>query len=78
VIKVASGKKPMLFFGLPGMLLLGVGLASIFVALDTFNATRNVAIGYVMLFLLCILSGTLCIINALMLTSARPASAKRP
>jgi glycosyltransferase involved in cell wall biosynthesis len=78
VIKLATRKKPILFFGLPGLLLLVVGLVSIFVALDTFNATRNVAVGYVMLFLLCIMAGMLSLINALTLMSARNISAKDP
>lgn len=69
VLKLISQKRPLLFFGLPGLTLLLVASVFCFLVLDIFNSTKAVAIGYSMIFMLCTLLGVFSIFMGLMLWS---------
>lgn len=69
IMGLISQKRPLLFFGLPGFLLLILAAIFCFFVLSIFNETRAVAIGYSMIFMLCTILGVFSIFTGLMLWS---------
>ena len=67
IITLISQRRPLLFFGIPGLLMLFIGTVFCFMVLETFNDTRNVAIGYALIFMLCTIIGVFSIFTGLTL-----------
>ncbi len=76
VLGLISQRRPLLFFGVPGAILLIAAVALCFLVLTTFNNTHAVAIGYTMIFILCTVIGTFSIFTGLMLWSINSVRAK--
>lgn len=69
VIGLVSQRRPLIFFCVPGVIVLAAGLIFCFLVLDTFNMTRNIAIGYTMIAVLCIMLGVTGIFTGFILNS---------
>ncbi len=69
IIKLVSQKRPMLFFCVPGALVLTCGMVLLFLVLTIFNTTHNFAIGYTMAGMLATILGTFSIYTGLTLAS---------
>jgi glycosyltransferase involved in cell wall biosynthesis len=69
VIILISQRRPMLFFALPGFILLLSGTTILFLMLGIFNQTRYIDANYAIIGMLCIILGTIGITTSLMLTS---------
>ncbi len=69
ILGLISQKRPLSFFGIPGVLLLLVASFFCFAVLSSFNDTHQVAIGYAMIFVLSTVLGIFCIFTGLMLWS---------
>ncbi|BAI61999.1 putative glycosyltransferase [Methanocella paludicola SANAE] len=69
IIGLISQERPLLFFGVPGGLLLVTAAIFCFMVLDIFNATKVVAVGYSLIFMLCTILGIFSIFTGLMLWS---------
>jgi glycosyltransferase involved in cell wall biosynthesis len=67
VIELVSERRPLLFLGIPGLMLFAVGGASFFLVLKIFNETRQFAIGTALLGVVSTLLGMLLIFGALIL-----------
>ena len=67
LIELISEKRPLLFLGLPGLVLLILGAAAFTLVLSIFNQTRQFAIGTAMLGVVATLLGALLIFGALIL-----------
>jgi glycosyltransferase involved in cell wall biosynthesis len=71
IIGFVSQKRPMMFFGVPGLVVLDVGVLFCFRALDMFNMTGDMAIGDSLIGVVGIMLGTQCIFTAFVLTSIK-------
>lgn len=71
IIGLISQKKPMIFFGVPGCLMLVAGLLFCILTINTFNVTRNVEAIYAMICMCSILLGVLFLFTGLTLTSIK-------
>lgn len=69
ILGLISQRRPLLFFGIPGAILLITAAVFCFLVLNTFNNTHEVAIGYAMIFVLCTVIGIFSIFTGLMLWS---------
>jgi len=67
LIELVSERRPLLFLGVPGLVLLTTGGASFIMVLKIFNETRQFAIGTAMLGVVSTLLGTLLVFGALIL-----------
>ncbi|MCD1294880.1 dolichyl-phosphate mannose synthase [Methanocella sp. CWC-04] len=76
IFKLIVQRNPLLFFGIPGVILFLMGMAFMFMVLDTFNATRHIETIYVMAFLVCSLTGLLGLFNAFALIFIRDVRSK--
>jgi glycosyltransferase involved in cell wall biosynthesis len=71
VLVLFSLRQPLLLFGLPGLLLLGLGLALGTSVLTTYNHTQNLAIGNALITIMLCLAGLLALFTALMLQAIK-------
>lgn len=71
IVGFVSQKRPMMFFGIPGLVVLDVGVLFCFRALDMFNTTGSMAIGDSLIGVIGIMLGTQCIFTAFVLTSIK-------
>ncbi|HUL62226.1 MAG TPA: glycosyltransferase family 2 protein [Methanocella sp.] len=71
IVGFVSQKKPMLFFGVPGLIVLDVGVLFCFEALDIFNRTGSVAVGPLLLGIIGVMLGTQCIFTGFVLISIK-------
>jgi len=71
IIMLISQRRPLLFFCVPGAILLLAGMIFAFMAFDIFNVTRNISITYTIGTALCILIGTFSIFTGLILQAIR-------
>lgn len=69
IIQLISQKRPLLFFCVPGTIMLFVGMGLLFLVLTIFNDTHNFAIGYTMLGMLGTIIGTFSVFTGLTLAS---------
>lgn len=69
IIGLISQERPLLFFGVPGAMLLIIAAVFCLMVLDVFNATKVVAVGYSLIFMLCTILGIFSIFTGLMLWS---------
>jgi glycosyltransferase involved in cell wall biosynthesis len=69
ILGLISQKRPLLFFGAPGFLMLIIASIFCFLVLEAFNRTMTVAIGYSMIFMLFTILGIFSIFTGLMLWS---------
>lgn len=69
ILGLISQQRPLLFFGVPGAILLIVAVILCFIVLSIFDNTHEVAIGYSMIFILCTVIGIFSIFTALTLWS---------
>jgi hypothetical protein len=71
IVGFVSQKKPMLFFGVPGLIVLDVGVLSCFEALDIFNRTGSMSIGPLLIGIVGVMLGTQCIFTGFVLISIK-------
>ncbi|HEY3422904.1 MAG TPA: glycosyltransferase family 2 protein [Methanocellaceae archaeon] len=57
VISLVSQSRPLIFFCVPGAILLTIGLAAAFLTFDEFNITRNISVSYAMITSSCVILG---------------------
>jgi mannose/fructose/N-acetylgalactosamine-specific phosphotransferase system component IIC len=67
VIRYASEKRPLLVFGLPAALVLTVGLALFIHVLQTYFATKQFALGYMLTSMIAIMVAVFAIFTAVIL-----------
>ena len=71
ILKFTGQYRPLLFFGVPGVTLLLVGIGWGVVVIERFNVTQHLAIGYAMICLLLSILGMILISTGFMLHSIR-------
>jgi glycosyltransferase involved in cell wall biosynthesis len=71
ILKFTGQYRPLLFFGVPGVLLLSFGIGWGVVVVELFNATSHLAIGYAMICLLASILGMILISTGFTLHSIR-------
>lgn len=71
VLRLVGQHRPLLFFGLPGLLVLLAGLALGFHVIRVYEATLQLAVGYSLITVLLVIIGVLSIFVAIMLHSIR-------
>ncbi|HEY3273781.1 MAG TPA: glycosyltransferase family 2 protein [Methanocella sp.] len=71
IVGFMSQKKPMLFFGIPGLVLLDIGVLACFEALRIFNLTDELPIGHLLVGVVGITLGTQCIFTGFVLISIK-------
>ncbi len=71
VIGLISQRRPLLFFCVPGAILLIFGTLFFLMVITIFNSTRNFATGYSIIAMLCITVGIFSIFTGLILNSIR-------
>ncbi len=71
VLVLFSLRQPLLLFGLPGLVLLGVGLAIGARVLATYSSTQSLAVGNALITILLCLAGLLSLFTALMLQAMK-------
>lgn len=76
IIKLVSERRPLLFFSLPGSILVGIGVLSFIVTLNAFNATHTISTMFAMIGMLCVIIGTLSIFTGMTLSSIKTIRAK--
>jgi glycosyltransferase involved in cell wall biosynthesis len=69
VISIVSQRRPLLFFGVPGFLLLIIGSAFFLMVFTTFDTTRNIDVGSTLITVLCIMVGVLGIFTGFILNA---------
>jgi glycosyltransferase involved in cell wall biosynthesis len=69
IIRLISQRRPMTFFGVPGAILLTLGIALAFMTFTIFNTTHNISILYSISSGLCILIGIFSIFTGLVLSA---------
>jgi glycosyltransferase involved in cell wall biosynthesis len=69
ILGLVSQKRPLMFFGLPGILLLIIAAIFCLMVINIFNGTKQVAVGYSLIFMLCTILGVFSIFTGLMLWS---------
>ena len=57
VISLISKSRPLIFFCIPGAILLMIGLMAAFLTFDSFNVTRNISLDYAMVTSSCVILG---------------------
>jgi glycosyltransferase involved in cell wall biosynthesis len=57
VISLVSQSRPLIFFCIPGAILLVIGLTAAFLTFDIFNVTRNISVSYAMITSSCVILG---------------------
>lgn len=57
VISLISQRRPLIFFCIPGAIMLIIGLTSAFLTFDIFNVTRNISVSYAMITSSCVILG---------------------
>ncbi len=62
-------KRPMLFFAMPGLLLISLGVILYAIVFDAFNVTRNISTGYATAGMLCAILGAISLFIAFSLVS---------
>lgn len=73
VLQLAGRYRPLLFFGVPGMVLLAVGMIFGVIVAETYRTTQVLAVGYGLITVLCLIMGLLAIFTGLLLHSIRGA-----
>lgn len=76
IIKLISESRPLLFFCVPGALLLVIGTIFAFLTFDKFNITRNISIYYILIGTLCFLVGIFSIFTGFILSSIQQIKSK--
>jgi glycosyltransferase involved in cell wall biosynthesis len=71
IVGFVSQKKPMLFFGVPGLIMLDIGVLACFEALRIFNLTDELPIGHLLIGVVGITLGTQCIFTGFVLISIK-------
>jgi glycosyltransferase involved in cell wall biosynthesis len=71
VLRLIGQYRPLLFFGLPGLILLLVGLIWGFVVVNIYSRTQSLAVGYAMISVLTTMIGMLMLATAVILHSIR-------
>jgi glycosyltransferase involved in cell wall biosynthesis len=69
VLALISQRRPLLFFGVPGVVLLSIGMVMSLIVINTFNSVGTLATGYAMISILCIIVGFLGVFTGLTLNS---------
>jgi hypothetical protein len=69
VISLVSQRRPLLFFCIPGTLLLIMGTLSAFMTFDIFNDTRNISILYAVITAISVTIGTFSIFTGFILNA---------
>lgn len=69
ILNIVSQERPLLFFGVPGILLLMVAGIFCLMVIDIFNRTKVVAVGYSLIFMLFTILGSFSVFTSLMLWS---------
>jgi glycosyltransferase involved in cell wall biosynthesis len=69
IISLTSQRRPLLFFSLPGVLMLAIGVIAALVVMNIFVQTRNVSILYSMISMVCIIVGMLSVFTGMTLAS---------
>lgn len=67
IVRYVSEKRPLLVFGIPGTVTLGIGLLFFIQVLQTFFITRQLAIGTMLISMIAILAGVFAIFTAIIL-----------
>jgi len=75
IVKLISQKRPLLFFGIPGLIVLIGGTTMLFLVLTIFNETSKFSIGYTMVGMLGTLLGTFSVYTGLTLSSIQSVKA---
>lgn len=76
IVGAASVKKPMTFFGAPGLVILGVGVLACFEGLRIFYATGEMPFGHLVVGIVGITLGTQCIFTGFVLISIKSINAR--
>jgi hypothetical protein len=71
IVGFVSQKKPMLFFGCPGLLMLGIGVLACFEGLHIFDVTGELPFGHLLVGVVGITLGTQCIFTGFVLISIK-------
>jgi glycosyltransferase involved in cell wall biosynthesis len=71
IVRLVSQGRPLLFFGVPGALVLLMGLSLGFAVIRIFNDTHQLALGYAMITVLFTIIGVLAVFTGLMLNAMR-------
>jgi glycosyltransferase involved in cell wall biosynthesis len=71
VLWLISHYRPLLFFGVPGLALLLVGLGFGLTVVSIYDRTQVLAVGYALMTLLCTIAGMLCLTTGVVLHSMR-------
>jgi glycosyltransferase involved in cell wall biosynthesis len=71
VISLVSQRRPLLFFCVPGALLLIIGIATAFMTFDIFNNTRNISILYAVITAMSVTIGTFSVFTGFILNAIR-------
>lgn len=71
IVGFMSQKKPMLFFGIPGLILLDIGVLACFEALRIFDLSGDMPIGHLLVGVIGITLGTQCIFTGFVLISIK-------
>jgi glycosyltransferase involved in cell wall biosynthesis len=71
IVGFVSQKKPMLFFGVPGLIMLDIGVLACFEALRIFDVSGEMPIGHLLVGIVGITLGTQCIFTGFVLISIK-------
>lgn len=69
VISLVSQRRPLMFFCVPGVVLLIVGMTAAFITFDQFNTTRNISIYYALITMMFVIMGIFSVFTGLILNA---------
>jgi len=69
VVSLVSQRRPLIFFCVPGAVLLLVGMTAAFVTFDQFNTTRNISIYYALITMMFVIMGMFSVFTGLILNA---------
>jgi glycosyltransferase involved in cell wall biosynthesis len=76
IIMLVSQRRPLLFFSLPGSILLTIGALFFLATLNVFNETHSISPVYAMVGMLCVIIGTFSVFTGMTLASIKNIRAK--
>src|SRR5438093_7158482 len=71
ILRLIAQHRPLLFFGLPGLLALAAGLALGYYVIHIYEATTTLAVGYALITVLLVIVGLLAVFVGIMLHAIR-------
>lgn len=71
ILRLVGQYRPLMFFGLPGLLMMIVGIAMAFWIVDIYGKTQNLATGYALISILLFMMGSISLSTGVILHSVR-------